>query len=424
MRDDIPRHLNQDLRENQPSLQLTRPTMSRRIVHAVVALAPALLVAAMLNMGGCGGSSNSNSPQAGANPALMSGSVFVPVAPPLSPNTVGYSPSQAGGMTSSVQARLSVAASTIVQANLSAAAATSVAKASLSAAVAPVVLDHFFYLVNGSGLPTPAPNNVAAPAPSATAFVLTVNGLAPNGAPNPNGGTGVGLALLNPAANGTQLWKAVQASTPGYFYLRSAESFNTNSATLASPNFLVGIGYNINSAGGSTVPLDLGYLSSWNTSIYLNQELELTSSGPTDGSSFQQWSYDTSNAQLTNLKANGQLYYASPQAGVASQTPAPGNQWYTYPNYFLEQVVNEPNSSPPFPAPSVATNSNGTTDVAGEQAAYDYISNAVLCGNGTVTCAASTQSCQMEGNIYAGIRCQYINLNAAPCEQRRTDRYH
>src|SRR5271154_7198584 len=139
MRDDTPWPVNQDLRENQPSPRPKRPTIGWRTVHAAAALAPVLLLAAMLNIGGCGGSSSSNSPPAAANPALMSGSVFVPVAPPLSPNTASYSPSQGGGVTSNVQARLSVEAATaIVRANLSAAAA-----------VAPVVLDHFFYLVNG-----------------------------------------------------------------------------------------------------------------------------------------------------------------------------------------------------------------------------------------------------------------------------------
>jgi hypothetical protein len=52
-------------------------------------------------------------------------------------------------------------------------------------------------------------------------------------------------------------------------------------------------------------------------------------------SAFQTWSYNTSTAQLTNLNANGQLYNASPTAGVGSQSPAPGNQWYLYPNYIV-----------------------------------------------------------------------------------------
>jgi hypothetical protein len=55
---------------------------------------------------------------------------------------------------------------------------------------------------------------------------------------------------------------------------------------------------------------------------------------------------------------------------LSTNTAASGNQWYPYPNYFLEQVVAETNLSPPFPASADA----------GQCAAYNYISNGILCG--------------------------------------------
>jgi len=158
----------------------------------------AVLVAYLLNAAGCGGSSGGNSvasptPTATATAAVQEGAIFAPVFPPLSPNTVGFA-------TSSQQA----VSSDRVQ--LAAAAATA----------APVTLNHYFYLVNGSGLPTPGPDGVR-PNPSSTPSVLTVSGPAPNGAPNQNGGTGVGVEPLNPDATGRQLWKAVGAAN-GYFF--------------------------------------------------------------------------------------------------------------------------------------------------------------------------------------------------------------
>jgi hypothetical protein len=55
---------------------------------------------------------------------------------------------------------------------------------------------------------------------------------------------------------------------------------------------------------------------------------------------------------------------------LSTNTAAPGNQWYPYPNYFLEQVVTETNLSLPFPASADA----------GQCAAYNYISTEILCG--------------------------------------------
>ena len=123
-----------------------------------------VLVACLLNAAGCGGSSGGKSagsptPTATATPAVQEGAIFAPVFPPLSPNTVGYAPSSKQAVSS---AGVQLAA----------------------AAVAPVALNHYFYLVNGSGMPTPGPNGVR-PNPSSTPSVLTVNGPSPNGAPQP-----------------------------------------------------------------------------------------------------------------------------------------------------------------------------------------------------------------------------------------------
>jgi hypothetical protein len=327
---------------------------------------PAVAVCALtLALGGCGSSGDGTvrtpTPTATTPPALptaRSGAVLKPIFAPLSANTAGYQPSQARS-----------------------AGVPHSARAAAGPTPAPIALDHFFYLVNAINLPTPDAQGIA-PAPSATPYVLTVNGAPPAGAPDPNGGTGVGLVLFNPDAAGTQLWKAVAASD-GYFYLRSAESFVTQQNDF--PSMLTGY-------GASAAFLDLGFYSNWNTSIFWNQ-----SASPTgDNSAFQQWTYDTSNAQLTNRAATGQLYNDSPTAWVASQPPAPGNQWYAYPNYELEQVVVQPNSSPPFPAAADA----------GEQAAYEYIS-VILLG-----AVAAAQPCTLEGTDYNGIRCEYANLNA------------
>ena len=345
-----------------------------------------------IGCGGSGGSSPTVGGSGSSSPTVVpttptAGSVFSPVSPPLSPDTMKN--------------------------NINRGALAAINSSSLSAAPASGAEDpafsHPFYIVNGVGLPTPVPPAISAPPPSTAPFALTLNGAAPNGGPNPNGGTGVGLVQV-PSSTATpslgQLWFAVPATTSGSFYLRSAESFSVNT-TSNTPNLLVGF-------GSSSVPLDLGYdaaspVSGYApppTAVFFNQQAAPTISGGTaDNSAFQTWSYNTSTAQLTNLNANGQLYNASPTAGVGAQSPAPGNQWYFYPNYIVERVIGQPNSNPAFPAPSVATNDYGTTDTAGEQAAYSYISSQIL-GD------AASNTCIYEGNSYSGIRCEYVNLNA------------
>ena len=78
-------------------------------------------------------------------------------------------------------------------------------------------------------------------------------------------------------------------------------------------------------------------------------------------------------------------------------------------NYELLRIVNEPNSDPPFPAfPFPAPTDCGSSDSslgdsAGEQAAYDYLSDLYLTG--------VQQNCTYEGTDYTGIRCEYTNLS-------------
>ena len=82
---------------------------------------------------------------------------------------------------------------------------------------------------------------------------------------------------------------------------------------------------------------------------------------------------------------------------------SPPSQWYIYPDYYLNQVITQPNSTPPFPAPS--TNASLGTDAAGEQAAYDSFSETIL-GKGV------NLSCTYEGTSYTGIRCEYIDTTS------------
>ena len=298
---------------------------------------------------GCS-SSDSNPPSdSGAN--VKKGSFFLPTTPPLSPNTVwtrevsGTNGQTAVGPTA-------------------------------SETYGPV-MDRFFYVVNGiESDGSPLPTGPDASPSTSSLMVLTVNGSAPQGAADPNGGTGVGLAEMYSASGPAQLWKAVEASESGAFYLRSAESFAVSDTNPGVFSALVGF-------GATAAPLDLGFLSTWNTSIYWNQENSPTG----DNSAFQQWRYDTETAQLTNYDAQGQLYKHSPTVWVAPQTEAPDNQWYFYPSYFVSQVVAQENSDPPFPA--------GTQ---GESAAYRYISDLLK---------VSDESCTYEGTDYTGIRCEY-----------------
>jgi len=334
-----------------------------------VALLAALVYLPMLAAAGCGGSSGAPAPS-GPPSNLRPGSAFTQAAPPLSPNTVWKTP---------VNPEMDFAT------GLAPAAQTT------------PLFDQYFYIVNGlQSDGSPLPTGPGAPTPSSTPLVLTVNGAAPNGATNPNGGTAVGLAPLNPNSNGSQLWKAVAAPTANNFYLRSAESFAVSQVNIGAFNSLVGY-------GASVAPLELGSITGWATSIFWNEQTSPTG----DISSFEQWNYGTSAgnaAQLTNLSSGAQLFSFSPvSVSVGAQSPAPNNQWYTYPNYYLEQVIDQPNSNPPFPAAADS----------GQCAAYTYLSNAILCGNGNTPCQVSTQTCNYEGTTYSGIRCLYINTNSS-----------
>jgi hypothetical protein len=306
---------------------------------------------------GCGSSSSGPAPK--PKPAPQAASFFSPVPPPLSPDTAWHHNSSASAM---------------AQMN---------GRAALAAAQGALPMNAYFYVVNGvmqNG--APLPTGLGAPAPASAPLVLTVNGPAPNGAPNPNGGNTVELAPINANSTAAQLWKAVAAPNSNYFYLRSAESFSASTVNPGTFNMLVGY-------SATAVPLDLGFPSGLPTAIYRNQK---SPPNGVDQSDFQQWIYAPATAQLSNFNG-GQLYNNSSTASVGSNTSAPGNQWYTYPNYFLGRVVEEPDSDPPFPA-----------FTGGQGAAYDYISNLPLIN-------VPALSCDYEGTPYTGIRCEYSNLS-------------
>ena len=277
----------------------------------------------------------------------------------------------------------------------------------------PVVMNRWFYLINGHDI-----QQFSTSTSTTSAYILTVSGSAPWGAPSPNGGTAVSVASLDlneisPDKRGRSLWKAVQSSVSGQFYLRSAESFepqlNGGDYTGMYPSLLLGY-------GATFAPLDLGYVPAWNSSacVFWNQE----ESPNGDQSAFQMWSYDTETAELLNF-SNGPLYYASGDALVGTGSGASENQWYTYPNYYLGQIVGQQDSVPAFPAfplDAVTYNSctvpDGGTE-AGQQAAYEYISNQAIKG--------LTQG----DECYEDIRCEYTNLNMtsalAACNSDCTD---
>ena len=348
----------------QAPMKITRTGWLHTMAPPYPAGLSALLVVSLFLLPaiGCGGGSSGTAGPTASNSRPKSGSFFSPVSPTLSPDTVWHN------VVNGVRGE-------------EVADAVPVAPSSAS-------FDHYFYIVNGllsDG--SPLPTGPGTSSLSSTPLVLTVSGRPPFGATNPNGGTQVSLAPYNPTANGSQLWKAVEAPTAANFYLRSAESFAVSQVNSGAPSMLVGL-------GTAALPLELGFLSTWGSAIYSNQQ----NSPAGDNSGFEQWSYDTNTAQLTNLDVSGQLYntLSGGTIGVAPQAPSPGNQWYTYPSYFVGQVVSEPNSSPPFPAPA--------TD--GQTAAYDYISNYPGVNVGSV-------SCNYEGTTYAGIRCEYEILTTS-----------
>ena len=302
------------------------------------------------------GCSSSDNPHPEPTPDPTMKSFFIPIAPPLSP-------SDEGGIITS-ESKSSAAGKSVASTN--------------DPTPEPVSLNKWFYLVNGVGVDDISPTNMP--------NVLTVSGGPPNGAPNPNGGTAVSIESFNPDNSGKALWKAVSSPDNGYFYLQSATSFKINTSyTYPYPNLLVGY-------GATFAPLVLGYLPEWNSStcIYWNQKGSPTG----DQSDFQKWLYDTGTGQMWNLgDDNRALYNDAGSALVGNGSSAPANQWYIYPNYYLGQIVAQPNSDPPFPAWN-----------SGEQAAYDYLSEQLL--------ASSSPTCTFEGTSYNGIRCEYINLDA------------
>ncbi len=289
--------------------------------------------------------------------------------------------------------------------------------------------DHWFYLVNGYQLQTPVPGVPgSAPVPQTTPYVLAVNGPLPQGAPGPNGGVTAGTVSLSTAPQTNLLWKLVQV-TPGstsssqHVFLRSAQSFlplqpwvgQTPIPTGASvpsgtyPSLLTGF-------AAQAVNLDLGASSSLSPAVYMNQNTYPFTSGQT---SFQQWYYDVSTATVNNANGGVLAQTCTPGAnggcvGLAGGTTGSTSRWYAYPNYLLSTVVAEPTSGPAFPQPSVTTVPGaGVTDVAGEQAAYYYISTNAL--SDTIT---SLPHCIIPGepgygayNTTYGIRCDYINVN-------------
>src|SRR5262249_867829 len=120
-----------------------------------------------------------------------------------------------------------------------------------------------------------------------------------------------------------------------------------------------------------------------------------------DNSCFQQWSYDTSTAQLTNC-SGGQLYDASSGLTVGTGSSAPANQWYPVANYHLSTVVERPNASPLFPAWT-----------PNQQPAYNWISEqpTVNAIGPCVPVAVGVGSNQMTGQCFTGVRNEYQNVN-------------
>lgn len=258
----------------------------------------------------------------------------------------------------------------------------------------------WFILVNGASIPSP----MAQFTPS----VLTINGVGPAGAPNPNGGTTVALAPLNFVASpipqaspsaaatavpfpitGAQVWIAVPGSQPDTFTLRSAMSFTADSTN--NPVGSLMLGY-----GATEADLVLGYLSTWPLAIFMDQ-----SNVADAATGFEQWTYDTTTAQLTN-GSGGQLYSGPSGLGVGTATSAPGNQWYTLPNYQFSSILQRPNASPLFPA--------WTT---GQQAAYDWISEqpTVSATGPCVPVAVGVGANQQTGVCITGVRNEYQNAN-------------
>jgi hypothetical protein len=266
----------------------------------------------------------------------------------------------------------------------------------------------WFYLVNGSG---PTADASASNLP----YVLMPNGTPPQGAPNPNGGTGVGVEPLDPnptgADIGAALWKAVP--TGNDCYLRSAQSFQINSHSIAAGGFpSLLLGYGITSSSSDQVqgdaPLDLGYVPAFAPQALLSWNQQASPTG--DQSDFQRWNCNAADGSLTNAQAPGPLYstYSAANSAANSQTafgtPAKASaaQWYAWPDYALESIYQQP--AQPFPA---------FTD--GEQLAYLCLSAQIT--EAKLSAAPCTNpptwtGCTLSGNIQEqGMRCQYTSAS-------------
>lgn len=264
----------------------------------------------------------------------------------------------------------------------------------------PIAMNKWFYLVNGVGANDINSGNMP--------NTLTVSGPAPNGAPNPNGGTTVSVETFNPDNTGKSLWKAVSSPDEGVFYLQSATSFKVNTNTsYPFPNLLVGY-------GATFAPLVLGYLPNWSPTVCLSWNQEESPTG--DQSDFQKWYYDTDTAQLWYFKDDNQsLYNDAGAALVSNGSSAPYNQWYTYPNYYLSQIAAQPASDPAFPGFPLAEETYGNCsitsegDAGGQQKAYQWISNQCFPGVNDVRSeytnlsqSAALQSCATLCKTYYG----------------------
>jgi hypothetical protein len=345
-----------------------------------------LMVLGLLLLGttGCGGSSG---PEPAPGPKITQGNIFTPVPLPLSPNSAGEVND----------------AKALAAAQKKANRPTGLASPPNSPA-APII-NSWFYLVNGTWFQNQGTPNSPSPVP-----VLTVNGAAPNGATNPNGGTGVGVAAMATTLAPFQLWKAV--SWNNNLILRSAQSFET------SQSFPIPLdGY-----GGALAYLDLGYNRltsslSTNSSFPVGIFWDATGSPTGDQSAFQQWTYN-SYGMLENMNTGLYIWNDNNTAAMgASSGPVPDqyNTWYAYPDYYMSRVVNQANCDPPYPAwapnatATLCTPVNNGTDAAGEQAAYNYFSEWILNGENEAVESPppALPTCNYEGIPYTGIRCEY-----------------
>lgn len=381
----------------------------------------ALVLTVLLGMTACGGGgSGSSAPVTSAAPpkqTLSHQNIFDAVPLPLSPDTVGIGNSPAQ-LAAAQQKAEHLANATQKEASVSTTDPP-------SASTQPYI-NQWLFLVNGSSLVFNGSSATATLASGLNApLVLTVNGPAPAGAPSPNGATGVSIEQLGSADAKAQFWKAIQITGESGEHLRSGESFqvNTNNNTNSTmPSALVGWG-----VGTGGVPLDLGYnsyptsggtLQGAQTGIFWDQSGATNQSGNiVDNSKFEQWTYDTQTKQITNVNSNLQLTYDPNSQTVVAEEASytdSNSQWYPYPDYFLNRIVQQTPCNPPFPDwTGGGTGGSGgddcaiaspADDEAGATAAYNYFSQYVL-GPGV------NPSCTYGTTYYTGIRCEYLNLS-------------